>query len=79
MKIGIVGSEGIIGSANRFGFEYLGHIVKVHDKKLNTQLENLLNCDIIFICVPTPSNEDGSCNTSIVENVINGQGFNQII
>lgn len=24
----------------------------------------------IFVCVPTPMNEDGSCNTSIVENVV---------
>lgn len=32
---------------------------------------NLLSrCDLIFICVPTPSNEDDSCNTSIVESVI---------
>lgn len=26
--------------------------------------------DLIFICVPTPMNLDGSCNTSIVENVL---------
>jgi UDPglucose 6-dehydrogenase len=26
--------------------------------------------DIIFVCVPTPMNEDGSCNTSIVESVV---------
>jgi UDPglucose 6-dehydrogenase len=25
---------------------------------------------IVYICVPTPSNEDGSCNTDIVEEVI---------
>ena len=29
-----------------------------------------LKSDIIFICVPTPMNKDGSCNTSIVEDVL---------
>ena len=25
---------------------------------------------ILYFCVPTPSNKDGSCNTSIVENIL---------
>jgi len=69
MKIGIVGL-GIIGSACKFGFEKLGHKVLVHDIIMETKLEDLINCEIIYICVPTPSNEDGSCNTSIVEQVV---------
>lgn len=69
MKIGIVGL-GIIGSAAQYGFEKLGHKVKIHDTKLNTKLDDLLDCEIIYICVPTPANEDGSCNTSIVESVV---------
>jgi UDPglucose 6-dehydrogenase len=69
MKIGIVGL-GIIGSAAKYGFEKLGHKVKVHDIRLNTKIDELLDCEIIYICVPTPANEDGSCNTSIVEQVI---------
>ena len=27
-------------------------------------------CKVIFVCVPTPMNDDGSCNTSIVESVV---------
>lgn len=69
MKIGIIGL-GIIGSACKFGFEKLGHKVLVHDVIMKTKLEDLINCEIIYICVPTPSNEDGSCNTSIVEQVV---------
>ena len=69
MKIGIVGL-GIIGSACKFGFEKLGHKVLTHDIILDTKLEDLINCEIIYICVPTPSNEDGSCNTFIVEQVV---------
>ncbi len=68
-KIGIIGL-GIVGSACKFGFELLGHEVIVHDIKLDTKLEDLLECQVIFVCVPTPSNDDGSCDTSIVESVI---------
>lgn len=69
MKIGIVGL-GIIGSACKFGFEKLGHKVLIHDIIMETKLNDLIDCEIIYVCVPTPSNEDGSCNTSIVEQVI---------
>ena len=32
--------------------------------------DDLAKAVIIFICVPTPSREDGSCNTNIVESVV---------
>ena len=70
MNIGIVGL-GVIGSAAQYGFQKLGHRISTHDIKLNTKLSDLLESEIIYICVPTPSNEDGSCNTSIVESVVN--------
>lgn len=69
MKIGIVGL-GVIGSAAQYGFEKLGHTVKIHDTKFDSKITDLLDCKIIYICVPTPANEDGSCNTSIVESVV---------
>lgn len=70
MKIGIVGL-GVIGSACKYGFEKLGHKVVFHDTKfLNSNIHNVYDSEICFICVPTPSNTDGSCNTSIVENVV---------
>jgi len=69
MKIGIIGL-GIIGSAIKYGFEKLGHQIFEHDIILMTKIENVLDAEIIYICVPTPSAEDGSCDTSIVEQVI---------
>lgn len=33
-------------------------------------LEDLAEADVVFVCVPTPPNEDGSCDTSIVEDVV---------
>lgn len=69
MKLGIVG-VGVVGSAIKYGFEKLGHDVYCHDIKLNTSIKDVLNTDICYICVPTPSKKDGSCNTSIVTKVI---------
>ena len=69
MKIGVVGL-GVVGSAIKTGFTELGHDVFCHDVKLDTSLEDVLETKICYICVPTPSNEDGSCNVSIVESVV---------
>ena len=69
MKIGIIG-VGIIGGACKYGFEKLGHKVICHDIALDTSIEDVLDTQITYICVPTPSDEDGSCNTSIVESVV---------
>ena len=33
--------------------------------------EEVNECDFAFVCVPTPKAEDGSCDTSIVEDVLN--------
>ena len=69
MNVGIVGL-GVVGSAVRYGLEKLGHNVVGHDISLNTNIEDLVDAEIVFLCVPTPPSEDGSCDTSIVQNVI---------
>lgn len=78
-KIGIIGG-GFVGSAT-----YLLHsdtldsnsnkciIYDLDSSKCiphNTTFEDLRNVDIIFICLPTPMRQDGSCHTAIVEKVI---------
>tara|TARA_R110000787_G_scaffold40066_10_gene99854 strand:- start:8721 stop:9512 length:792 start_codon:yes stop_codon:yes gene_type:complete len=81
MKIGIIG-VGIIGGACKYGFEKLGHKVICHDIALDTNIEDVLDTQITYICVPTPSDEDGSCNTSIVESVVHelhGLGYSGIV
>ena len=73
MKIGIIG-VGAVGSANKKGFEYLGHEVCVHDTKLNTKISEVCETEINYVCVPTPQAENGSCDTSIIESVIDELG-----
>ena len=69
MKIGVIGL-GVVGSAVKFGFESLGHEVYTHDIKLNTEIDNILDTEICYVCVPTPINDNVSCNINIVEHVI---------
>lgn len=69
MKIGIIG-KGVIGTANSEGFIHLGHDVFVHDPKLGTEIQVVIDTEIVFICVPTPTSEIGECDTSIVETVL---------
>ncbi len=70
-RVGVVG-VGFVGTAVSTGLEaVLGDDVEIreYDKFKDTEsLESVVeNSDIIFICLPTPMNDDGSCNTSIVE------------
>ena len=68
MKIGIVGL-GIVGSAVKYGFEKLGHKVVGHDTKDDTRLEDVLDCEIVYLCLPTPQSADGHCDISIIDDV----------
>ncbi len=73
--IGIVGN-GFVGSAVRYGFSPNVGVdaeVKVYDKDPNKSthsLRDVVDSDIIFLSVPTPSNSDGSMNVDIVDSVL---------
>lgn len=69
MKLGIIGL-GAVGTANKEGFEHVGHTVVPHDITLDTTIQDVLDTEITFLCVPTPQADDGSCNTGILESVI---------
>ena len=60
MKIGIIG-YGFVGKALEEGFTSNVKILKI-DPKLNTQPQHLKDFepDAIFICVPTPMDNDSS-------------------
>jgi len=72
MKIGVVGI-GIVGSAVYEGLRRLNHDMYAHDVKYDgSSIKNVLDTEICFICVPTPSKENGECNVDIVENIVCG-------
>ena len=68
MKLGIIGM-GVVGSANSAGFTLLQHQVITHDIKLDTEIKDVLDTEIVFVCVPTP-NLENDCDTEIVEQVV---------
>jgi UDPglucose 6-dehydrogenase len=69
MKIGIIG-VGMVGGTISHGFQRIGHEVIEHDIKRNTTLFSVLCAPVVFVCVPTPSALDRSCDTTLVEQVI---------
>ncbi len=73
-KIGIIGN-GFVGKAtNLLTNKNITSLIYDKNPELclpkNTILEDLNQCDIIFICVPTPMNKDGSIHLDIVESVV---------
>ena len=73
-SIGIVG-QGFVGTAVRVGFENRV-TVETYDKYSREKstcstLEELVErTKMLFVCLPTPMNPDGSCDTSIIEETI---------
>jgi len=57
MRIGIIGN-GFVGKATK-----ILECAKV-------QIRDICACDIIFISVPTPMNNNGSCYLKILESII---------
>ena len=71
MKIGIIGN-GFVGNSIAFGFSPT-HEIRIHDKdpkrNLNT-IEEVLECDVVFVAVPTPMNGNGAISLKIVESAL---------
>ena len=72
MKLGIVG-QGYVGTAVK---EIMSNYYETNtfdikkDCSCNSLRDLVHKSDIIFVCVPTPMNDDGSCYLGIVEDVI---------
>ena len=74
MRIGIVGF-GYVGQA--VGWAYQNYDLLINDPKLpgSANLSKFVDCDAIFICVPSPSTEDGHCDSSILEDTLKNLFF----
>ena len=73
-NIGIIG-QGFVGTATREGMK--DHFnVYTYDKFLNKKsncpdVREVCHCaKIVFVCLPTPMKKDGSCDLSILEDVV---------
>ena len=73
MNIGVIG-QGFVGNAvyKKFKNFYQVLTFDLDRNKCNSSLNEIKNlCKVVFVCVPTPMNSNGSCDISIVESVIN--------
>ena len=80
MRVGIIGA-GMVGGAIEHCFAD-AHELFVHDPARGTELSSITdNCDMAYIAVPTPANDDGSCDTSVVEEILSAlpDGFIAVI
>jgi nucleotide sugar dehydrogenase len=78
MKVGIVGL-GFVGTALSSVLKKSVDIIKI-DPRFETDISDLARFepDIVFICVPTPMDEKGNQDISIVEEVIDEVNKNKI-
>ena len=74
MKVGIIG-QGFVGTAVNEGLKQY-HKIETYDiAKASTckSLEELSKkSDVVFVCLPTPMKDNGSCYTEIVEDTLLG-------
>ena len=69
--VGIVGL-GFVGNAVAVSYEssFLGVVVVDPGKGYTNSYNDLKDCAGVFVCVPSPQGDDGSCDTSILESVL---------
>lgn len=71
--VGVIG-QGFVGNSVKEGFK--DHFdVKTYDldpnKRTSRSIEDLVETsDVVFCCIPTPMDNDGKCNVSILESVV---------
>lgn len=80
VSVGIVGA-GVVGQALNEALVHAGFDTLVYDVNHTRRLHSLksvvVNCKLIFVCVPTPSKKDGTLDLSYVEEAI--QEINEIM
>ena len=69
--VGVIGN-GFVGESQAFAFSPTCD-VKIYDKnplRSVNKLDEVLKCDFVFVCVPTPMKKDGSQDISILMDII---------
>ena len=73
MKVGIIG-QGFVGSAIREGLKGFYEVLTYDtdtSKCNSSHKEVCTECEIIFVCVPTPMRKSGECDTRILQGAVN--------
>ena len=67
-KVGILGN-GFVGEAIAFAFSQISdiYIYDIDPIKTKNKIDDVHDCDYVFVCVPTPMNKNGDQDLSYVE------------
>lgn len=68
MRIGIIGN-GFVGNAiyQNFKDKVETSVYDVKEQKSLNPFEQVVNSDIVFVCLPTPMKENGECDLSFID------------
>lgn len=72
MNIGVIG-QGFVGNAvyQKFKSFFKVYTYDIIPDLCNSTYKDLtVNCKIIFVCVPTPMNKNGSCNIDLLTEIV---------
>ena len=69
-NVGIIGF-GFVGESQAFAFSPVANIFiyDVDPMRSTNSLNEVLDCDFVFVCVPTPMYSDGTQDKSFIEDV----------
>jgi UDPglucose 6-dehydrogenase len=69
MKIGIIGL-GFVGEAIAWSHRNENLVIRDPKLEFSADYSDFVNCDAVYVCVPSPSTEDGHCDTTILEQTL---------
>jgi len=71
-KIGVIGL-GHVGTAIKIAYEDAGHdviCIDIDSTKTTGTYTDLCQCEAVFVCVPSPTKDNGDCDTEILSDVL---------
>ena len=70
MKIAVIGCGFVGETVANFLEKHLIDVTKVDPAKYETKLSETRDCEAFILCLPTPENEDGSCDDSAIKAIL---------
>jgi UDPglucose 6-dehydrogenase len=69
MRVGIIG-YGFVGQAIAQCHDIEDLVIRDPKLEHSADYSEFNNCDVVFVCVPSPSRPDGSCDTTALEETV---------
>jgi len=70
VKIGVVGSKGVVGKAVKYTLSYYYNNVVGYDIQNEGSFNDVLDADIVFVCVHSSFKKEGRLDCSIIDSIL---------